>query len=278
MWIALGAVVAQWIVSGLGPLSLLILVIVPVSFLILAKRRWFVVAGLVVVASPLSVSFAKGIVTWYQGDGYMMGTGYRTSAAASIDSFTRLPQTTSGCLVNGNEWVVQTPYNFALRLMTAIGGISKRAYEGPVPTELEARAALVNAVPLGWDELSQGRVQLHGRNIQLATAIGAALIYSCYDIDPLRDQVSDSFTPTIRATIWKDQVMVIGMRGHDLDLGIGEYGFDKTAQVIVIDTKAGKPFAYFAGHRLCDGLPLVWQDVGPRLLDMDLRTSPPSIL
>jgi hypothetical protein len=88
----------------------------------------------------------------------------------------------------------------------------------------------------------------------------------------LRDDPADGSDPAdnaIRAVLWRDRVLVLELREW-----LSEFE-DVAPQLALFDVGTGMPFRYFAGDRHCRGLPLLWQRVDTRPLDMDLRTSPP---
>ena len=111
------------------------------------RRRWVSLAVLV-VTSPLSFSFARGVAAYGRNDACMMSVGLQHSGSTFIDSHTRLPVARCGCLSDGNEWVWDSPYNAALYLVSAVAGPPSGTYDGPIPTEGEARDALTE--PLPW--------------------------------------------------------------------------------------------------------------------------------
>ena len=268
--------VAEWLLAAASILSVALVVVVPAALCWSLFRRRFYTLTALVLGCPLTLPFVAGIVGWCRGDGVMMGVGLQRYHSASIDPFTRLLRATSGCVVSGNEWVEQAPYNAGIRAMTLLFGPPANAYDGPIPTAQEARAALVGAHVVDWQDLARDTLPFDGAApVRLGHRVGAALIYSCYSFDVLHPDETDSAPPpgAIRATLWKERVLLIEL-GSELD-GLGLYDEEgntqRRSQIAVLDVQRGLPFRYLGGSiKSCDRLPLLWRPVGPRALDMDL--------
>lgn len=263
---------AQWL---LGLASVLSVLLVPVLLwgLWWARRNtlWGS-AAVMVLLNPLTLPFAVGVAAWHRDGSHMMSVGLQQSSSSFVHHATRLPVATSGCVVSGNEWVAQLPYNAAIKLMTYAFGPPRGTYQGPIPTEETARATLAEAgMVTDWRSLSRDRVTVGGRDIQLQQWLGPALLDACYAFDPFSAESNPSRAPepgTIRVATWKNQVLLIELK--DAWSLIGDGG---VSHVAVVDLESGRVFGHFEGAR-CRGLPLPWQPVGPRPLDMDLRSVP----
>jgi hypothetical protein len=203
------------------------------------------------IPALLLLPFVEGIATWCRGDGVMMGVGLFRFDKASIDPFTRLPQSSSGCLVNGYEWLYQEPHNAAIRAMTSLFGPAPGTYDGPIPSLDESRVALRQAMVIIPEDLANDVVRAGGRKTFLAPGLGRALLRACY---PSRD---DSWPPpgAIRATLWKERVLLIEMIGVQID-------DDDFGQIVAIDAQRGLSFRNFPGTRtLCYGMPFPWRSI-----------------
>lgn len=272
-WVAvLGLVLAQWAVAFAALLSYSLPILVAAGVVWTTRRRLW--GGLVVllVSSPLSFSFARGLAAYGNPDATMMSVGLRESGSTFIDRHTRLPVATSGCLVDGDEWIRDWPYNGALHLAVAVLGPPRGHYAGPIPTERQARQALAGTEAVDWRELAHDRVTVGGREVTLERWLGPALIQAYYSFDPLRDDPDSSLAPVglVHVQLWRESVLLIEMCDPLFD--------DLRAHVAVVDADSGRVLGHFPGSRSMGSFPLAWRPVGPRTLDMDDAEGPPGVL
>ncbi|MCA9591708.1 MAG: hypothetical protein KC776_00315, partial [Myxococcales bacterium] len=146
-------------------------------------------------------------------------------------------------------------------------------YDGPIPTEIDAREGLHDGATLAWRDLSADEAILGGRRIKLQRWLGPALIDACYGFDPLVDPADSDLAPNgrIRARVWRDRVLLLELRPRETWNG-------GISHVAVVDAASGRLIGHFAGTCWGSrGFPLPWQPVGPRVLDMDLREGPPPV-
>ena len=161
----------------------------------------------------------------------------------------------------------------ALTLMSKVFGPPPGTYDGPIPTEIDAREGLHDGATLAWRDLSADEAILGGRRIKLQRWLGPALIDACYGFDPLVDPADSDLAPNgrIRARVWRDRVLLLELRPRETWNG-------GISHVAVVDAASGRLIGHFAGTCWGSrGFPLPWQPVGPRVLDMDLREGPPPV-
>lgn len=88
-------------------------------------------------------NFVTGSLSYFTGNAKLMGVG-GPSLYHGIDRETRVPSTSSGCIVLGFEPFVFIPNNGAVRFWTNMFGYQSGAYEGIFPTEEESLNHLIN--------------------------------------------------------------------------------------------------------------------------------------
>ena len=86
-----------------------------------AERHW------------LLIEIAR-LVDYSNGNARLRYTGLPRTKFYNLDPDSRCGHAGYGCVVMGNEWVTQTPYNCAVRLLTASCGDMQGAYHGTYPT------------------------------------------------------------------------------------------------------------------------------------------------
>ncbi len=267
----LAIVIAQWALAFASVLSCLLpIVLVGGAVWAAQGRRWSTLLVILGV-SPLSLSFTRGLAAYGDPDAYMMSVGLQHSGATFIDTHTRLPVATSGCLVDGDEWVRHMPYNLALHLATAVAGPPPGTYDGPIPAEHEARDALQRAEALDWRELAHDRVSIHSHRVSLQQWLGPALMVAACRFDPLHDDADSVLAPNrlIWMRLWMDRILLIELRDPLFP--------DVPGHVAVVAADSGRLIGHFPGPQSTTNFPLAWRPIGPRTLDMDFtpQTSRP---
>lgn len=229
------ALLAIWFCFLLGPLSLLLPVIGVVALVYFLRYRRLTFAMLLVLATPLTMSFSWGIVDYANGNASLRFTGLPGTTSHNLDPELRCGRGTSGCIVMGNEWCTQSPYNGAVRLLTATCGWMPNTYVGPYPSESDAKDAIVYGVPVSHYDLHNDRLMIDGAHIGLDDGVGAAIL------DHLRHCSAGSLHETAReitATIWKRECVI-------LHVPMRLERDDPSAMIALISRSAGRPFAYY---------------------------------
>ena len=111
--------------------------------------------------------FPGGIVDYSNGDACLRYSGLPGTRFHNLDPELRCGRSTYGCIVTGNEWVTQSPYNCALRLATACFGWMPNTYDGPYPTETEAVNAIADSFSVPVRDLQNDRLVIEGSTLQL---------------------------------------------------------------------------------------------------------------
>lgn len=237
-WLLVVALLLIWCCSILGPLSLVVVPVIMIGGLLyfLGHRR-YATAVLLLVATPMSVSFIQGSVDYFNGEARLRHSGLPGTTFFNLDPELRCGRSTYGCIVSGGEWVTQLPYNSAVRLFTACFGWMPNTYKGPFPTEDEAKTALASGVAVSAGDLRNDRLVIDGVHIKLDNGVGAELL------EGLRytDNSFDNKPPEITAAIWQQDCILLRIPSWR------DYSEEATSAVIALFSRAaGRPFAYYA--------------------------------
>jgi hypothetical protein len=183
----------------------------------------------VVLASPLVIlpafSLARGVVGYLTGTGVLLVTGMTSFEFTNLDPKLRCHRTTSGCLVNGSEFLTHTPNNLVMEVLTRLFGPMPRSYRGSYPTRAEAVLTLNGS-------------SLRFLPSELPTQAAALGLPAGGPLAQLQSQLSvlDPDMP-IGAGIFQDEVIVLGREKF----------------VILVERRTGTMFAgylYFFNARM----------------------------
>jgi hypothetical protein len=205
----------------------------------LAARRLWLPLTILGALSPFALAVLFGAVAYARGTARLRTVGYPDLGLSNVDPVSRYQSVSSGCMVDGSEWVLHLPYNATLRVLKSALGPMPRTYDGPFPTEHEARRALRASTRLTWAALRNERFVLGGRTIHLRPGVGSSLAALARTFD-------DSQGPG--AAMWQGRALVLQVPqqpGADL--------------IVLIDADSGKVVAYYGNvpsdHRR---LPAQW--------------------
>jgi hypothetical protein len=110
-------------------------------------------------------------------------------------------------------------------------------YDGPYPTESDARIAIVNGTAVTIGDLSHDRIVIGGVPTALDEGVGSELLESLeYNHDFFVER-----PPAITAAIWQGECLVLRIPVRS--------EFDQkppSAVFVLISRSAGRPFAYYA--------------------------------
>lgn len=176
--VPVAVVIVAWALSFLGPLSDLLLVLIPAAALGFAAsgRRWAV--AIVLLGAPTTPPMVAAVTDYARGAVALRGAGlYDHETWTNPDRRYRCFRTSSGCLVDGSEWVRHDPYNLvAVALLDWLGPMPG-AYLGAYPTRDEALGHLARGFPIDGDRLLADEVRLPtGETVRLPSGFGAAVL------------------------------------------------------------------------------------------------------
>jgi hypothetical protein len=206
--------------------------------LLVAQRRWGLIA-LCVALSPMTAGLVMGTVGYCTGTARVHGMGLPGFGYFNLDPELRCERSTGGCVVNGGEFLTQTPNNFAIVTLTRLFGPQPGTYTGPYPNETQAKAALLaSAMPVSLDGLVQDRVDVGASPVKLDLGVGAELLrrgpYACIGgtlADDAPQWLNEVGPPS--AALYQNQCLILRLPQM------------QGAMIALIDTKSGRPFAYY---------------------------------
>lgn len=198
--------------------------------------RQYRFALFLILTNPVALSFYMGVYDYARGNARLRYFGYPGTTFHNLDRDLRCGKGSSGCVVDGSEWMLQMPYNGAVRLLTAFGGPMPGAYVGPYPTESEAKAALVNGFKVSSDDLRNDRLVIDGETIQLDPDVGKELHSRIVS----KLQSWSEFGPDINAVLCENECVVL--RFSNLKENKNS---EHSAVTILLSRTAGRPFAYY---------------------------------
>jgi hypothetical protein len=238
----------SWVCVLMGPLSILFPVISIATLFYFIRRRCFLVTGLFILSSPLTIPFLSGAYDYSQGTAKLRDFGLPGTTFHNLDRELRCGYRSSGCLVWQNEWVTQTPYNFAVRSLTAVFGPIAGAYLGPYPTLAESEQALVTATPQSANDLKRDRLTIGEEVVYLDPGIGEVLCESIGHRFPSLDN-SD---PEIQATVWQQECIVLRITQEN-----DTPGEPRAGAIVLFSRATGRPFAYYSQGKYSHHFPPV---------------------
>jgi hypothetical protein len=230
--------------TALGPFYYLILAGIVVWTIWL---RYYLEAFISVFGLPLLAS-AFAVATYLTGSGKFHYMGLPHMESFNIDPVYRCGSDTGGCIVNGNEWITEDPYNFTLQALITVFGPERGSYTGPYSTESDATTALATAIPIDLTAFSTDQFNVGLTHIRLDAGVGKRFLKHWLDGSSIADYAPGGIaadTPAIvNATIWKDRVLLL--RGPAFN-----------PLIAAIDLNAGRPFAFYHGIRRFP--PVMWR-------------------
>ena len=227
-----------WLGTMFGPLLLPLALVFGGS--LAGRRRWWLI-GVCLLLSPMSVGFVVGAVSYSAGRARIQGMGLPGVGYHNLDPELRCERATGGCLVNGGEFLTQTPNNVAIVALTRLFGPQPGAYTGPYPDEVQAKLAMASASPVSVVPLLvNDQVDLTEPPIKLDCGVGAGLLRELQltvrgnKLDDFSRSTLDTAGP-IRAAQYKGQCLILRVPNYSND----------GAMIVLLDTVAGRPFAYY---------------------------------
>ena len=230
---------AAWLCMAAGPSTLLVPVLLAGGIAAsIAYRRWWGVVILVVL-SPFVPYFLAGAADYSQGKAALWDTGLlqQWQLIGRIDPVYRCPRRSSGCRVNGGEWLTHGAYNTGVRTMISLFGPMSGAYLGPIPTVQQAQSAISGGTEVALADLWSDRLPIGAASVQLSPGAGRNLFNTSGWLipGPNSEQAQDFrlyFGP-ISAAVFAEQCVILRQPMTSSDNG---------ALLFLIDRKTGRPF------------------------------------
>ena len=131
-----------------------------------SRLAWLTFAFAPFFALP-AIYVTKGAVEYSQGTARWMGVGLMR--AASVHPVYRCPRGSSGCVVNGSEFLTNDANNVGIWLMHKLRGPMPGAYGGPWPTQEESYRRVRSATTtLARDRFLDGQFDVEGVSVRLS--------------------------------------------------------------------------------------------------------------
>lgn len=246
--IVIGAIFLCWALAFLGPASWLIYPVLGIALFSTCMRGEWIPALILLTANPLGIAFMGGVVDYTKGAPQLRGVGLPNGEFWNIDRKTRCFRSTSGCLVNGGEWVFQDLHNIALHFLCATFGPPAKSYDGPYPDK-ETALRIVSAAPLQKPEnLSQCRFSIGNEIFQLSPDNAEKLGVGTGIYMPF-GQGFDPDMVQVQAAAFERRCLILRFREIDL------YQSAKAPEnecLVFFDKRNLRPFCYLqiSGHRM----------------------------
>jgi hypothetical protein len=234
-----------WAAVFLGPLYIFIVGAMAAGLLVRAIHRWrsaLVLGAVALIFSPLSLQAGRATIDYFRGTATLHGRGLMRGTSR-VDPGTRLQYSSGGCMVYGNEWLTDSPYNAALYLWVSTLGPMKGCYAGPYPDEATARAALAGAKVFDLRQLPTDSIMVDGVTVKLRAGLGNEILKGFRE-GPATDAADSKLLKAYgeaHAMLYKGSCVTIGVPAEIMPAG------DPNA-VILIDCATGKLFSYYVDN------------------------------
>ncbi|MBN2825653.1 MAG: hypothetical protein JXQ76_10030 [Campylobacterales bacterium] len=134
----------------------LAIVVLLVGFLLIKTKR-FKTMLFATLLSPLVIvplfSFTFAVIGYFEGSAKFHYASLPSFEFFNLDRQYRAYKATSGCLVDGGEFLQHAPNNFALKLMIENFGYMKGSYQGAYPNKEEIQKLLREAKVITFEQL-----------------------------------------------------------------------------------------------------------------------------
>ncbi len=231
-----------WITSFFGPVSMLILPALIMGAVVTVARKAWLAFGCLLALNPLGFHFAGGVVDYFRGAPSLWFTGLPRIESFNLDRTSRCFRAGGGCLVFGNEWVSLCPHNAALRLTALVFGPPTKSYDGPYPTEEEAKALTTGATATPLRVLQEGNVTVDGQTIFLGIELITQIVEGL-QLSSLRPPDRSLCNSPVQATLHQERCLLLRLSEEDT---FSSGSADRAKDILVfLDMKTKRPFAYF---------------------------------
>ncbi|HEX7261232.1 MAG TPA: hypothetical protein VF258_05405 [Luteolibacter sp.] len=244
-WSFTVAVIALcWVFSMLSILSWLILPLAGFALLRASRRGAWRPFLLLLLVNPMGVYFICGMADYAKGAPKLHHMGLPSIESYNIEPNTRAFHQTGGCLVRGNEWVSQGFHNLGVLALAAVLGPPSRSYDGPYPTEEEARCLSSSAPALNISDFLKGRIPVGGETLEMSSeqirtiAQDLRLFALVYDGDPVPSGIS------IQAVKFESRCLILRFVEFDSYTDTTVESADRDF-LVLFDRNNMRPFAYY---------------------------------
>jgi hypothetical protein len=201
---------------------------------------------LVLVTSPFVVAFGLGIGEWFKVKPRFQSMGLPSYSCFNLDRDTRCYPGAGGCIARGDEWLIQSPFNGGLSLMTKIFGPPKNTYHGPYPTEQEAIAITSTAAETSPEQFLNGEIVVHGKVISLGKACAGGILNDLGMI--FFESDTDDPSRHVRAAFFDQRCLIIQVSMWDPDKG-------NSTGIFLFDSEGFRPFARYVNSGYAPRIP-----------------------
>ena len=230
----------SWGLFWLGPLSVAMLILLPLALWRAIRMRSMAAILLVCLANPLSFFFFHGVADYAGGRPALRGMGLPGPEHANIDPETRCRRIPGGCVIHGHEWVAIVPHNFALHALSLLLGPPADTYDGPYPTKQEAVAASTPGTPVSAGEFVSGRIPTASGMVSIDRNTIEKLGRFIFPLsgyasgDPFEDE-------QMYAALLRERCLILRLRG----ISPPETTEEADEVVVLIDIRNSRPFAVY---------------------------------
>jgi hypothetical protein len=152
------------------------------------------------------------MVRYCRGTASFVGVGYPGYELGNLDPRSRVPSTTSGCMVSGFEIFTHAPNNAAITMMATLFGPMPGAYHGPYPDREQAREALRRSKDTVYANLFGG---------------GFGPVKDCAALRDVAGLQGDH--PTARCALFESSTLLLGYEDR----------------IVLVDRDTGRSYAHY---------------------------------
>lgn len=199
----------------------------------LVIRRYWRPLALLLVTSPFVAASTLAVFGYASGTARLRTVGLPDLELYNVNPTTRYQAVSSGCIVDGSEWVMQFPNNATLLALSVALGPMPGAYTGPYPGRRHIADAFRTTRELNWRDVEKDRVHYGSRVFQLRQGLGAQLTTA------LRSSSSNDLCCRPSVAVWQHRVLLLRFPPES-----AEFVNEEDALIVIVDGNTGKIIAY----------------------------------
>lgn len=201
-------ILASWILLAIGSPGMGILLVALMIASLLFAVCWRSALPLIfLLLNPIPVDFGLGLHEWFEEKPRFSYMGLPGNEFYNLDPVTRCYRETGGCVIRGDEWIIQSPRNAGLRWMVRLFGYPGHTYHGPYPSKMEAVSLTETNSATPPELFLNGRVLVNGKTIAIGQDAAKMFLQdfqmTFFEIE------SKEFVRNVRAAIFKDRCLVV---------------------------------------------------------------------